>query len=189
MEAKKVKVRKLFFIWQDEDEERWLEEMARNGLHLASVSSFGRYTFQQGKPREFVYRLDYQEKMKQEMQDYYQLFRDAGWEFVGERSFFKYFRKPRRAGEVNEIFTDNRSKIAKYKRILLFFLISLIGICPAFILTLTQLNNNFCFPPFLSFFRYGIQVVMLLSIGLWFYGFIKLYLRIRELQKEAPSAL
>jgi hypothetical protein len=28
-------VLKVFFVWQDEDEERWLEEMSRRGWHLA----------------------------------------------------------------------------------------------------------------------------------------------------------
>ena len=68
-----------------------------------------------GEPRDYVYRRDFQDSLK-DKQDYLQLFRDAGWENIGAREGWQYFRKDVRPGEVIEIFTDGGSKIGKYKR-------------------------------------------------------------------------
>ena len=47
-----------FWAWDDEKEEQWLREMAQKGWHLLSVSIPGNYTFEQGAPKGYVYRLD-----------------------------------------------------------------------------------------------------------------------------------
>ncbi len=106
-----------FWPWQDEQEERWLSAMARQGLHLVSVHLFGRYEFETGQPREMVYRLDYRNPAKTEQDDYLRLFADAGWEHAGQWYSWQYFRKPVQPGEEAEIFTDVDSKIAKYRRV------------------------------------------------------------------------
>src|SRR4030065_2966772 len=60
-----------------------------------------------------------------------QIFQDAGWNYVGEMSNWRYWRKRVVNGETPEIFTDNESKIRKYQRLLAimgFFLVFLIFI-------------------------------------------------------------
>ena len=49
-----------------------------------------------------------------EKEDYLQLFRDAGWEYVGEMSGWHYFCQQAQPGEELEIYTDAESKISKY---------------------------------------------------------------------------
>jgi len=51
--------RKWFWAWQDEKEEQWLNAMSKQGYHLISPGSFGRYEFEQGEPKNYVYRLDF----------------------------------------------------------------------------------------------------------------------------------
>jgi len=109
-----------FWAWQDETEERWLGEMSKKGFHLLSVGIPGIYTFSVAEPKEYVYRLDFQNFTRKDKQEYLQIFQDAGWEHIGELSTWQYFRKEVREGEVSEIFTDAESKIAKYKRALVF---------------------------------------------------------------------
>jgi hypothetical protein len=124
MEGQLISKSKWFWAWQDDREEAWLSEMARQGLHLRQASPFGQYTFVSGPPRAMAYRLDFITQSKKNS-DYFQLFQDAGWEHVGEMSGWQYWRKEIVEGRVPEIFTDNASKIQKYQRLLGFLVIFL----------------------------------------------------------------
>lgn len=111
---------RLFWPWQDEKEEAWLEEMSASGWHLRSVNLPWTYRFEQGAGRQYSYRLDYMYMNKQKLAEYLQIFQDAGWEYLGEMSNWRYWRKLVETGGPAEIFTDNESKIKKYQRVLLF---------------------------------------------------------------------
>ncbi len=132
-----TKKSKWFWAWQDDREEAWLGEMSRQGLHLQHAGAFGQYTFEQGEPREYAYRLDFVTESKKK-DDYYQIFRDAGWEHVGELMGWQYWRKEILDGRVPEIFTDHASKIQKYQRLLGF----LVVFYPIFIIFLANYNNR-----------------------------------------------
>jgi len=131
---------KWFWVWQDDAEEQWLEKMSRQGYHLTSVRLPCMYTFTRSEPVNYAYRLDYRSFSKKDKQEYLQIFRDAGWEYLGDLSLWQYFRKQVKEGEVNEIFSDNASKIAKYRRtlgylgffwaVLLFIVLERITILP-----------------------------------------------------------
>ncbi|MEB0030698.1 DUF2812 domain-containing protein [Undibacterium sp. RTI2.1] len=108
--------------WQDNQCEQWLQEMARQGLHLKSVNIFCLYTFIQSKPAEVSYCLDFVPHLRRDPA-YFDLFRDAGWEHVIEITGWHYWRTPIVAGRVPKIFTDIESKIKKYKRILLILVL------------------------------------------------------------------
>ena len=116
MNAKSIRRRKLFFSWQDEKQEAWLGEMSRQGLHLRQPGSFGNFLFVEGPGKDTAYRLDYNQGKAPE--DYLQLIRDAGWEYLGTRGGWQYWRKEIKEGEVPEIYTDPASKIQKYQRLL-----------------------------------------------------------------------
>jgi hypothetical protein len=129
MNTTTMKRSKWFFPWQDEKEEAWLEELSTSGWHLKSVSLPCVYSFVKGEPCRNIYRLDYMMMKKDKMEEYLQIFQDAGWEYIGEMSNWRYWRKRIENGETAEIFTDNESKIKKYQRMLgymaffLFFLV------------------------------------------------------------------
>ncbi len=131
-----VKKSRWFWAWNDDKEEAWLGEMSRQGLHLQQAGAFGQYTFEQGEPRQYAYRLDFVTESKKK-DDYYQIFRDAGWEHVGEMSGWQYWRKEIVDGKVPEIFTDNASKIQKYQRLLGYMVI----FYPIFIIFLSNHSN------------------------------------------------
>ena len=107
---------RLFWPWQDDREEEWLEAISRDGWHLSKVGFSGVYFFHKGEPKHTVYRMDYQIPSKKDRGAYLQLFRDAGWEHLGG-SGWEYFRKEASPDEEPEIFTDPESKIKKYERI------------------------------------------------------------------------
>jgi hypothetical protein len=171
MEPKILKKRRVFWTWQDEEEEAWLREMAQQGWHLLKPGLLGYYTFQEGEPSDMVYRLDYIPG-KFDHEEYLLLFADAGWEFVGEMWGWQYFRKEALAGEEPQIFTDPESKIQKYRHLLGYFIIFL----PIWVVLLNNIGD----------FPYGyinlIFGLFFLFITLtWGYLGIRILLRIREL--------
>ena len=88
-----------FWAWNDEQEEAWLKEQARDGWHLVTPGVFGRYTFERGVPRNDVYRLDYKTTGK-DMEEYLQLFSDAGWEHLGYMGDGSTSERQRRRGRI-----------------------------------------------------------------------------------------
>lgn len=117
----KAVIRKIkwFWPWQDDREEAWLAEMSLRGFHLAQPGLFARYSFVQGRPQNYVYRLDYQDALQPKAKaEYLRLFTDAGWEYLGQMGGWQYFRKPVIPGVEGELFTDAETKIQKYNRLL-----------------------------------------------------------------------
>ena len=47
-----------FTIVQWEEEEQWLNQMARNGWNLVRIDFLVRYVFEKGTPGEYIYKLD-----------------------------------------------------------------------------------------------------------------------------------
>jgi hypothetical protein len=162
-----------FWAWEDEKEESWLGEMSAVGNHLLKVGFPCFYTFTVGRPRRYVYRLDYQPGFKKDRDDYLQIFSDAGWDHIGEMSSWQYFRKEAAPGEQPEIFTDNESKVTKYKRLLGYLGIFL---APLWTMLIVQINVG----------RYawvrGIQVFILFVSLFFLYAGIRILLRIRQLR-------
>ncbi|RLD08750.1 MAG: hypothetical protein DRI65_01265 [Chloroflexota bacterium] len=52
--------------------------MAKKGYHLENLALPGQYTFRQGEPGNYIYRLDFQALRAKVRGSYYQLFTDAG---------------------------------------------------------------------------------------------------------------
>lgn len=103
-----------FFAHEDPAQEAWLEEQARRGLHLIRPGLF-RFAFVQGESREEKYRLDFQTLRGAARTEYLALFRDAGWEFLGQVANRYYFRA-RSDAFSPEIFSDVESRRARIRR-------------------------------------------------------------------------
>ena len=87
--------------------------MDQSGWHLAQVKLFT-YIFVASEARDWVYRLDFMPDMKKK-DEYFQLFRDAGWEHVDKLTGWEYWRKEAKEGDAPEIFTDAESRSRKYR--------------------------------------------------------------------------
>lgn len=176
-----VRRRKIFFAWQDEKEERWLRQMARDeGLHLVAATLPCFYTFRRGERADYAYRLDFQTVPKGDKAHYLQLFEDAGWEHVGEMNNWHYFRKPVVGGVVPEILTDPDSKAQKYRRVL--------GIHVIVLSMTTVLITN----PIWRRHSYAeieiIWFLCLLMMVLLIYSAVRLIVRIGELTRQSKRA-
>jgi len=116
-EAKTRRVFRVFWAWNDDREEAWLREMARQGWHLRQAALV-LFTFERGEAADVVYKLDYRRVAGEERGEYLGLFRAAGWEHVGEVANWHYFRTQAEVGSSPDIFSDTESRAAKYRRIL-----------------------------------------------------------------------
>ena len=161
-----------FWAWQDGKEEEWLDEMSAEGLHLQRVNFPCYYHFEEGEPSTYVYRLDFKSSSKEDMDEYVQLFADAGWEHVGQ--FFngwQYFRKAVAPGEEAEIYSDVESKIAKYRRLMIF----LAPFVPLLIFSMINLAT----------IRWsGVAIAYSVLLILYMIIFVKLLKRINDLKKQ-----
>ncbi len=171
------KIFKVFFVWQDEAEEKWLNEMASKGWLLERYV-FCYYIFYKSQPKEYIYKLDYKRIKYGEDNEYLQLFRDAGWEYVDNFMNWHYFRSEKDKSSLPDIYSDNDSKIHKYKRVLRLLLpITLINI-----MNLLNMILNSTFKGLKSI--WGTRGLIMLVVLLMVYGDIKVISKIRKLEED-----
>jgi hypothetical protein len=148
-------------------EEAWSGDMSQLGWHLSAVGLPVVYVFESGKPKDFVYRLDYPGSYEMDKEDYQQLFMDANWEFIEERTGWYYFRQPAQSDQELEIYTDAESKINKYQRLLAFAALILFPLIVSMITTRGGFWFLIIFPLFL----------------IWVYIFARIWIRINQLKR------
>lgn len=125
MEKRSISKFRWFWAWDDEKEEEWLRSMSLQGWHLQALGFPGFYRFAQGEPGDYCYSLDFRTGSSRSLEEYRQICRDSGWQELGRRGSWHYFRKQRRDGEQPEFFSDKDSKVQKYRRLILFLIILL----------------------------------------------------------------
>ena len=98
------KVWNFFTIAQWEEEEQWLNEMARNGYNLIGVKCFVRYIFEQGTPGEYIYKLDLPDNLEHGMDDkaYCNFLAECGIDVVCKQKQWLFLRKKAADGPFNE---------------------------------------------------------------------------------------
>ncbi|MDR2855984.1 MAG: DUF2812 domain-containing protein [Methanomicrobiales archaeon] len=174
----KMIIHKLFWAWSFEKEERWLNEMSNKGWQLSDVGVC-RYTFEEGLPGEYVYRLEMLNNLPKhpESVHYIRFIEDTGAEHVGSLLRWVYFRK--KAGENGfDLFSDIDSRIKHLNGILV-----LVG----FVFGVILLSGIYYMLAWLS---HGAQFnivsgIICLIVGLGIgYGFVHLFLQKRRLEKE-----
>jgi hypothetical protein len=176
MNGKNTKtVIRIFWAWNHGKEERWLSRMARDGWHLTAPRGIY-YRFEKGAPADVVYRLDYQNPKKADRKEYLGLFRDAGWDHVGEFANWQYFWTAAGDGPPPEIHTDPESRMAMYRRVLGLLAVIFIAVC---VPTITRIGRPQPSGTFWVIVRLSQGLLMIL----WAYAIIRLALKIREIRQ------
>ncbi len=127
--------------------------MAAEGLNLSSYK-FGRYTFEEGPPGEYIYRLELLkgEPTDEQSRDYLAFMEDYGVECVDTYMNWAFFRKKSTEGPF-EIYSDFDSIIGHYKRVT--YLLGTVGVVNLFIalfnVTLSQYNMYLSIVNFIIF--------------------------------------
>ena len=109
--AETITVYKAFAMWNFEKEEEWLNGMAQDGWALKKVG-YCKYVFERSEPGEYIIRLEMHDADEQ----YMELMRESGAEYVGSVLQWLYFRKKAELGEF-ELFSDIDSRIGHLKSI------------------------------------------------------------------------
>lgn len=107
------KVVKFYMVWQNDREEKWLREMSLKGWSLQKAR-LGIYTFEKIEPADYIYKLDYPGAIPN-LDEYYSIFQDSGWEPVTRLFGWHYFRVMAENNvATHDIYSDVDSKIKKY---------------------------------------------------------------------------
>lgn len=140
----KKKETKYFNIMQHEEEQAYLREMHKHGWKFVRVTGIGTYHFEECEPEDVVYQLDYNQEGLSHKEEYVQMFKDCGWEYLQDYCGYSYFRKP--AAEMKEdegIFCDDSSRLEMMQRVFKVRLIPLLVVfclllIPGFIRTIGE---------------------------------------------------
>ncbi len=110
---------KIFTILQWEKEQEYLRRQQQNGWRFTRVNFFSMYHFERCQPEDVVYQLDFNQEGAAHREEYLQLFRDCGWEYLQDYVGYSYFRKPLSAmkGGEEAIFCDDASRLDMLERV------------------------------------------------------------------------
>jgi Protein of unknown function (DUF2812) len=170
---------RMLWAWNDEKEGRWLAEQEKSGWRLSSVGYFGAYTFERAVPADVAYRLDFGPPARSDRDEYFALFRDAGWEHVGTRGPWQYFRKAAVDGHAPEIYTDPQSRIAMYRRVVALSIVMF-----AMVATITA--HNLATRGSILDRHPGFLVLYVLLMSVFGYASVRLLLIIGRLKRGHP---
>ena len=170
-------IHKLFWVWDFDKEEKWLNEMAAKGLSLVSVG-FCKYEFEDSMPGEYKVCLQLLDKMPRhpESKKYIEFLETTGAEQVGSFTRWVYFRKKATEGDF-ELFSDNDSRLKYLSSVISFVSLITVGNWIA------GINNVFIATSFPSPINYvGILNLLIGLIGTW--GVIRLIRKRKKMKQD-----
>ncbi len=111
-----IKQYKIFWMWEFEKEEKWLNDLAKNGLELIDIPNPFLYYFKKSNDMKNI-KIEYLfGKDKLEKEKYIDFLKSTGIEHIKGNKGWHYFKSFN--NENFEIYSDNTSKIKLYNRIL-----------------------------------------------------------------------
>lgn len=135
---------RLFFITDYEKEEKWIQEMFRQGWKLINVRFQCIYTFEKSEPSDMTVRLEYSDVPLNSRPDYSMMMNDYGWKCLWSGNGWSYFAKPtEKEAASNELFTDDASRLSMIqkifqKRYLLLVLLLIVLIIPQIVSSIIE---------------------------------------------------
>ncbi|MEE0898737.1 MAG: DUF2812 domain-containing protein [Acutalibacteraceae bacterium] len=170
-------IHKLFWVWDFDKEEKWLNEMAAKGLSLVSVG-FCKYEFEDSMPGEYKVCLQLLDKFPRhpESKKYIEFLETTGAEHVGSFTRWVYFRKKATEGDF-ELFSDNDSRLKYLSSVISFVSLITVGNWIA------GINNVFIATSFPSPINYvGILNLLIGLVGTW--GVIRLIRKRKKMKQD-----
>jgi hypothetical protein len=167
---------KIFFAWNFDKEEKWLNKMAAEGWQLFDVGP-NRYTFEEGAPGEYIYRLEMLKNRSEgaKSMQYIAFVEETGAEHIGTVSQRAYFRK-KAGGAGFDLFSDIDSRIGYLNRVLKW-----IGLFWGLFVCVYMYQA-------VNFFLMGSpligSIVILALTALPVYGFLRILFKRQRLKKE-----
>lgn len=179
MNNRKTMIR-FFTIADYEEIEAWLQNQHKNGWKLSKIAPPCFYVFKKCIPKNVSYRLDY--KNNKETGNYFQIFKDYGWEYIGRCFGWLYFRKPiseTDSKKEGEIFSDNESRVDMINHVIKtrLFPVVIIFLCCVFPYLFKNINNSDPFAIFFTVFFFAMTI-------LYIYLIIYCSLKLQKLRKK-----
>lgn len=174
--AEKTKLR-LFFAWDFEREEKWINRMSREkGLHLKQVGCC-RYAFEEGAKGSYYYRLELQRRTaKDEAEKHY--LKAIGAEEVCKNGDWSYYRIPAGEGPFAS-YSCADSKLAYLKKIYPAYLLFGAAVYAALIVDMSAFLTRPMTP------LHAVALVVLTLIALWFtLGVTRFHTIMKRLKQE-----
>lgn len=180
MADRKTEIR-FFTVPEWEEEQEYLRIQHRLGWKFVRLGGIGAYHFERCEPEDVVYQLDYNPEGNAHGTEYRQMFRDCGWEYLGEYFGYSYFRKP--AGEEGgeEIFCDDQSRLDMMRRVFRGKIIPLLLLFPLMVIDMANLNKLLNSG---GFFTVCGGVLLVLMVGLYIYLFARFGYRYWQFWKK-----
>ena len=172
-------IRKWFWAWEFDQEEKWLEEMAAKGQALVSAR-YATFEFEECTPGEYAVRLEMLEHMpdSEEGKQYIEFVESTGAEYIGHVMKWVYFRKKTADGPF-ELHSDNKTRMKHLKRIIAL-------LRPLAVVNVGMAGYNFCVgigltsPVNVVCSLLSVAVAVLLGVGM-----VKLNDKKLQLEKES----
>jgi len=162
------KIRKWFWVWEFEEEEQWLNQMAESGWALEKVG-FAVYYFRLCVPGAYTIRIE----MRDHDESYLGFMKELDAEYVGRMAKWIYFRRKTELGDF-QIFSDLESRMGQLEKA--GKTMKLVGIANLLI----GMGNTF--NP--GFSRFPVGWINLLCAALCFYCFGRLQGKLDAMKKE-----
>ena len=172
-------IKKWFWVWQFDDEEKWLNQMAKDGYELVDVG-FGRYTFDDCEKGEYSYKLELMDHFptSEKSQDYISFIEETGAVYVGNVSRWGYFKKKTEEGTF-DLFSDYDSRIKHINKMLTLLIILF---CANFTIACGNMSTYIVSKAHISIFSVGLGVALCLSIGI---GMFRVFSKKKKLKVES----
>ena len=84
---------KLFFIWQDDKEEAWLNDLSAKGQRLDSVSFPFTYHFSSDASKKYTHHLNAPKGPDTSPEAFKDTYQKSGWKHIGRMNGWHYFQK------------------------------------------------------------------------------------------------
>ena len=144
------KEHKYFTIVEHEKEQDYLREKQKSGWKFVKVTGLGTYHFEKCEPEDVIYQLDYNQDGLAHKEEYIQMFRDCGWEYLQDFFGYSYFRKPaaKMSGNEEVIFCDDNSRLEMMERVFKGRVVPLLIVfacilVPQFLMNMFGTHNDF----------------------------------------------
>ncbi len=164
---------KWFTIYEHEKEQEYLRSMHQSGWKFVRVSGLCIYQFEKCTPEDVIYQLDYNQEGLAHKEEYVQMFRDCGWEYLQDYVGYSYFRKS--AAETDgaeEIFCDDQSRMQMMERVFKGRLVPLLVLF--FTVLLPQIYMQ------ITLQHYGLAAMYAVIIGIYVWIFVKFALHYKR---------
>lgn len=167
---------KLFFIWQDDKEEAWLNVLSSKGLQLDSVSFPFTYHFISDSSRNYIHHLNASKGDGVNLAAFEETYQRSGWKHIGRMNGWHYFQKA--AAESDDLINKwgNKLKADKYQG----YMMALVGLLPFLLIIFPALGRRFAAPLFDV-----LRIAYFVFLGLYTLVTFKVYQRVNQLRDHS----